>query len=205
MSDLASDDLESLETDILSRIEAAGDPAALESVRIAALGRKGAVSERMKALGSLSPDERRAVGARLNTIKERITEALEARRAALERASLSARLAAEAVDVTLPMRRGPELTGRIHPVSQVIDEIAEIFADLGFAIAEGPDIETDYYNFTALNFPEGHPARDMHDTFFLPEKEDGSRLLLRTHTSPVQIRTMEMQAPPIRVVIPGRT
>jgi phenylalanyl-tRNA synthetase alpha chain len=136
---------------------------------------------------------------------DRIGTAIAARRGVLKEAELVRRLEAERIDVTLPVRPAPLVAGRIHPVSQVIDEITAIFADLGFAVAEGPDIETDYYNFTALNFPVGHPAREMHDTFFFNPKPDGERMLLRTHTSPVQIRTMETTKPPIRVIIPGRT
>ena len=143
-------------------------------------------------------------GPAINGLKNRVTEALGARKAELKDAAITARLAAETLDVTLPVRQSPAERGRIHPISQVIDEIAAIFGDLGFAIAEGPDIETDHYNFTALNFPEGHPAREMHDTFFFQPDEKGERKLLRTHTSPVQIRTMETQKPPIRIVIPGK-
>ena len=145
------------------------------------------------------------MGPAINGLKHRVGEALGARREVLQEAALNARLEAERVDVTLPLRSAPSETGRIHPVSQVIDELTAIFADMGFSIAEGPDVETDHLNFTALNFPEDHPARDMHDTFFLHPKEDGERMLLRTHTSPVQIRTMMSQKPPIRVITPGRT
>jgi phenylalanyl-tRNA synthetase alpha chain len=196
---------DTLEKTILDDIAAAGDEAALETVRVGALGKKGSVSELLKSLGAMSPDERRTQGAAINLLKDRVTEALAARRAVLKDAGITARLAAEKVDVTLPVRPSPAASGRIHPISQVIDEITAIFADLGFAIAEGPDIETDYYNFTALNFPEGHPAREMHDTFFFNADEKGERKLLRTHTSPVQIHTMEAQQPPIRIVIPGKT
>ena len=198
-------DLKTLEATLLAEIEAAADEPAIEAVRVAALGKKGSVSERLKLLGSMSPEERQQMGPAINGLKSRITEALAARRAELRDAAITARLAAEKVDVTLPVRQSPAERGRIHPISQVIDEIAAIFGDLGFAIAEGPDIESDYYNFTALNFPEGHPAREMHDTFFFPPDESGERKLLRTHTSPVQIRTMEAQKPPIRIVIPGKT
>ncbi len=196
---------DTLEKTILDDIAAAGDEAALETVRVGALGKKGSVSELLKSLGVMSPDERRTQGAAINLLKDRVTEALATRRAVLKDAAITARLAAEKVDVTLPVRPSPAASGRIHPISQVIDEITAIFADLGFAIAEGPDIETDYYNFTALNFPEGHPAREMHDTFFFNADEKGERKLLRTHTSPVQIHTMEAQQPPIRIVIPGKT
>ena len=174
-------------------------------MRVAALGKKGSVSELLKTLGSMAPEERQVKGPAINGLKNRITDALAARKAELKDAAITARLAAEKLDVTLPVRQSPAERGRIHPISQVIDEIAAIFGDMGFAIAEGPDIETDHYNFTALNFPEGHPAREMHDTFFFQPDEDGERKLLRTHTSPVQIRTMETQKPPIRIVIPGKT
>ncbi len=199
------DTLEQLENDILTNITGAGDEAALEDVRVAALGKKGSVSEQLKGLGKMSPDERKVMGPALNGLKSRVGEAIAKRRGELRDVALAARLAEESVDVTLPVRPGPAETGRIHPISQVVDELTAIYADMGFTIAEGPDIETDYYNFTALNFPEGHPAREMHDTFFFPQKDDGSRLLLRTHTSPVQIHTMEKTPPPIRIVIPGRT
>jgi phenylalanyl-tRNA synthetase alpha chain len=205
MSEKAGADLAALERAILARVAAAPDDQALESERISALGKKGAVSELLKSLGAMSPEERQVMGPALNGLKDRIGEAIAARRAVLKEGDLARRLETERVDVTLPVRPSPLETGRIHPVSQVIDEITAIFADLGFSVAEGPDIETDYYNFTALNFPVGHPAREMHDTFFFNPKENGERMLLRTHTSPVQIRTMETTKPPIRVVIPGRT
>ena len=198
-------ELQTLETTLLAEIGAAGDEPALEAVRVAALGKKGSISERLKGLGALQPDERKAMGQAINGLKQRVQDALAERREILKAEALERELAGERVDVTLPVRPGPLAEGRIHPVSQVTDEITAIFADMGFAVAEGPDIETDYYNFTALNFPEGHPARDMHDTFFFHPREDGERMLLRTHTSPVQIRTMEVQEPPIRVIIPGRT
>ena len=200
-----TDTLQNLETTLLAEIDAAGDEAALETVRVSALGKKGSVSELLKSLGAMTPEERKDKGPAINGLKQRVTDALAARRTALRDAAIEARLAAEKLDVTLPVRQAPAERGRIHPISQVIDEIAAIFGDLGFAIAEGPDIETDYYNFTALNFPEGHPAREMHDTFFFPADADGAAKVLRTHTSPVQIRTMETQKPPIRIVIPGKT
>ncbi|MGB7432228.1 MAG: phenylalanine--tRNA ligase subunit alpha [Ahrensia sp.] len=204
MSD-AHTELETLETDLMAQIEAAGDEDAIEAIRVAAIGKKGVVSERMKTLGKMSAEERQAMGPALNGLKVRITDAITARKTALRDAAIDARLAIETVDVTLPVRPSPVETGRIHPITQVIDEITAIFGDMGFAIAEGPDVETDYYNFTALNFPEGHPAREMHDTFFFNADEHGERKVLRTHTSPVQIRTMEAQEPPIRIVIPGKT
>lgn len=197
--------LEKLEADLGAAIASAADEQAIEAVRVSALGKKGSISERLKSLGSMSPEERKVMGPAINGLKNRITEALAGRRAELREAAISERLARETVDVTLPVRSSPAERGRIHPISQVIDEMTAIFADMGFSIAEGPDIETDYYNFTALNFPEGHPAREMHDTFFFNPDENGERKLLRTHTSPVQIRTMEKQKPPIRIVIPGKT
>jgi phenylalanyl-tRNA synthetase alpha chain len=200
MSDIAK-----LEQQILADVAAATDEAALETVRIAALGRNGTITALLKTLGPMSPDERRVQGPLINGLKDKVNEALTARRGALKNTALDARLNTESVDVTLPVREPPTEQGRIHPISQVIDELTTIFADLGFKVAEGPDIETDDLNFTKLNIPEGHPAREMHDTFFFNPKEDGSRLLLRTHTSPVQIRTMMAQKPPIRVIIPGRT
>jgi len=198
-------EMETLETSLMSEIAAASDEQAIEAVRVSALGKKGSVSELLKTLGAMTPEERQAKGPVINGLKNRVTEALGARKAELRDAAITARLAAEKLDVTLPVRQSPAERGRIHPISQVIDEIAAIFGDMGFAIAEGPDIETDYYNFTALNFPEGHPAREMHDTFFLNGVDDNQPKLLRTHTSPVQIRTMEAQKPPIRIVIPGKT
>jgi phenylalanyl-tRNA synthetase alpha chain len=200
MSDLAT-----LESEILSAIAAASDEAALEAVRVGALGKKGSISALLATLGKMSPDERKTEGAAINAAKDKVNAALAARREVLKAAALDARLASETIDVTLPLRETPAEAGRIHPISQVMDELTAIFADMGFAIAEGPDIETDDYNFTKLNFPEGHPAREMHDTFFFNPKPDGSRLLLRTHTSPVQVRAMLSQQPPIRVICPGRT
>src|SRR6201996_4432432 len=198
-------DLAQLESEILAQIAAATDEAALEAVRVGALGKKGSISALLATLGKMSPDERKTQGAAINLAKDAVTQALTARRDILKSAALDARLASETIDVTLPLRETPAEQGRIHPLSEVMDELTTIFADMGFSIAEGPDIETDDYNFTKLNFPEGHPAREMHDTFFFKPKEDGSRMLLRTHTSPVQVRTMLTQKPPIRIIIPGRT
>jgi phenylalanyl-tRNA synthetase alpha chain len=194
-----------LETEILTAVAAATDEATLENVRVGALGKKGSISALLATLGKMAPDERKTKGAAINAVKDKVTEALSARRELLKSAALDARLNSETVDVTLPVRESATEQGRIHPLSQVMDELTAIFADMGFAIAEGPDIETDDNNFTKLNFPEGHPARDMHDTFFFNPKQDGSRLLLRTHTSPVQVRTMLEQKPPIRIIVPGRT
>jgi phenylalanyl-tRNA synthetase alpha chain len=200
MSDIAQ-----LEQQILTDVSGASDEAALDGVRVSALGKSGSVSALLKTLGAMTPDERKQQGPLINGLKDRVTAALAARREELKNHALDARLNSEAVDVTLPVRESPTDSGRVHPVSQVIDEITAIFADMGFAVAEGPDIETDDYNFTKLNFPPDHPAREMHDTFFFNPKPDGSRLLLRTHTSPVQVRTMLAQKPPIRVICPGRT
>ena len=198
-------DLTALQNSILAEIAAAPDEAALEAVRVSALGKKGSISERLATLGRMAPDERKSAGAAINLAKDAVTAALASRRSLLKETALDARLAAEAVDVTLPGRENGVAVGRIHPISQVIDEITAIFADMGFAVAEGPDIETDDYNFTMLNFPPGHPAREMHDTFFFAPDETGERKVLRTHTSPVQVRTMLTQKPPIRVICPGRT
>jgi len=198
-------DLGSLEAEVLAAIEAASDEAALESVRVAALGKKGSVSALLSTLGKMAPDERKVQGAAINALKEKVSEALAARKAILTEAALEARLLAETVDVTLPVRPSPIDSGRIHPITQVMDELGAIFSDMGFSIAEGPDIESDDYNFTKLNFPPDHPARDMHDTFFLMPDAKGERRVLRTHTSPVQVRTMLKEKPPIRVICPGRT
>ncbi|MGO9418009.1 phenylalanine--tRNA ligase subunit alpha [Roseiarcus sp.] len=200
MSDLAA-----LKDETLAAIDGAADEAALEAVRVAALGKKGSISALLGTLGRLSPDQRKTQGAAINALKDTVTEALATRRGVLKQAALEARLKREALDLTLPARASGVETGRIHPISQVTDEIVAIFADMGFSVAEGPDIESDDYNFTKLNFPPGHPAREMHDTFFLQPDEKGERKLLRTHTSPVQVRTMLAEKPPIRVICPGRT
>ena len=196
-------DIDQIERETLAKIAAAETIAALEDARVGALGKKGVISERMKELGKMSPDERKTAGAALNLLKDKIASAIDARKQKLEDAELDRRLATEKVDVTLPIAPLPK--GRIHPVTQAMEEIVAIFSAMGFDVAEGPDIEDDFHNFTALNFPPDHPAREMHDTFFFNEKEDGSRMLLRTHTSPVQIRTMMTRKPPIRIIIPGRT
>jgi len=176
---------------------------ALEQVRISALGKKGRVTALMKSLGGMAPEERKAAGQAMNVIKNEIAAAIEARKEDLADAELDARLMAEKVDVTLPVRE--EAAGRIHPISQTIDEVVAIFGEMGFVVAEGPDIEEDWHNFTALNIPPEHPARQEHDTFYLPNEINGHRMVLRTHTSPVQIRTMLNQKPPIRIIVPGRT
>jgi len=196
-------DHERLADEVLAEVAGAADAEALERVRVGALGRKGRVTELLKSLGGLSPEARRSAGAAVNALRDRVGEAIEARRAVLKAGELDARLAAERLDVTLPPR--PERSGRIHPVSQVMEELTAIFADMGFTVAEGPDIEDDFHNFTALNIPPEHPARQMHDTFYLEPRAGREAMLLRTHTSPVQIRTMRGAAPPHRIVIPGRT
>ncbi len=193
----------SLEQDILAQISAASDEAGVEAIRVSALGKKGSISEQMSGLGKMAPDERKAAGAALNVLKDKVSEALAARKVVLGEAALEARLLTEKVDVTLPIR--PQNSGTIHPVSQVWEEVVQIFGDLGFSVAEGPHIEDDFHNFDALNMPPDHPARQEHDTFYFNEKPDGSRMVLRTHTSPVQIRTMLSSKPPIRIIAPGRT
>src|ERR1700738_1168991 len=188
---------------IVAEIAAAPSPEALEEIRVRVLGRRGSLTLAMRELGGLEPEERRRAGAELNAAKDCITAALGEAAARLGRAALDRRLAAERADVTLPVPFAT--TGRIHPISQTIDEIVAIFGEMGFVVAEGPHIEDDFYNFTALNIPPEHPARQEHDTFYLPPRADGSRLVLRPHTSPVQIRTMLRQKPPLRIIVPGRT
>ena len=196
-------DITTIEKEAISSVEAAGDLDALEAVRVAELGKKGRVSGLMKQLGGMSVDERKEFGPKLNALKSRVDEAVKARKAALEASALEAKLATEKLDLTLPAAPGAQ-TGALHPVMQVFEEIAAIFGDMGFSVAEGPDIEDDWHNFTALNFPEGHPARETHDTFFMKAEEGDTPKVLRTHTSPVQIRTMMQQKPPIRILVPGR-
>ncbi|MGD9783598.1 MAG: phenylalanine--tRNA ligase subunit alpha [Hyphomicrobiaceae bacterium] len=196
--------LDQLQSDLLDEVAGALSLDDLDKVRVAALGKKGRVSELMQQLGRMPPDERKAFGQAVNAVKSQVQGALDNRKAVLEAAALSHRLANERADVTLPVRPGPAAEGRIHPVSQAMDELAEIFADMGFSIAEGPDIETDDNNFTKLNIPPEHPARQDHDTFYFKPNDKGERLVLRTHTSPVQIRTMLKSKPPIRIIAPGR-
>ncbi len=196
--------MDALKAKYLTGIAAAADEAALEEIRLAALGKKGEISALMATLGKMDPEARRAAGAAMNVLKDEIDAALRAKKAALADASLDARLRAEWLDVTLPGR--PRRTGTIHPVSQVMDELTAIFADMGFAVAEGPQVETDWYNFDALNIPPEHPARQEHDTFFLHRAPGDTRPphVLRTHTSPVQIRSLMEQGAPIRIIAPGR-
>ncbi|KZX89723.1 phenylalanine--tRNA ligase subunit alpha [Erythrobacter sp. HI0037] len=196
-------DLEQLKTDALTRIANAPDAAALEALRIEFLGKQGSISGLMKTLGKMSPEERQVQGPLLNGLRTQANDAIAARKEVLEDAELEARLATEGLDLSLPAPETPR--GSVHPVSQVMDELAEIFADLGFSVATGPEIEDDWHNFTALNMAETHPARAMHDTFYFPDTdEEGRRMLLRTHTSPVQIRSMMKQGAPIRIIAPGR-
>lgn len=202
--DVTTQDIESLEQELLRQVAEADNLRQLEEVRVAALGKKGRVSGLLKTLGSMSPQERQEMGPRLNGLRDCVSAAIAKRQAVLREAELDVRLARERVDVTLPVRPDPLMEGRIHPVSQVMEETLAIFADMGFWVAEGPDIETDEYNFTALNIPEEHPARQMHDTFYLHGQKGGERLLLRTHTSPVQIRAMLEERPPLRIIAPGR-
>ncbi len=192
---------------LLDQIAAAGSLQKLESLRVAALGKSGSVTALLKSLGAMDPETRAAEAPKIHALRERVSTALAERKAALEDAELDRKLATEKVDLSLPVETGPR--GTVHPVSQVMDELAEIFADLGFSVAEGPEIESQWYNFTALNMPENHPARAMQDTFYLEPRpnetggEDEPRVL-RTHTSPVQIRTMESNPPPLRIIAPGR-
>ena len=192
-----------LKAELVAAIAATETLEQLEAVRLNALGKKGLISKQLKALGGLAPDERRQAGQALNVVKEEIGVALAERQAVLKRAELADKLASETIDVSLPARATAD--GRTHPLSRTIEEISAIFSDMGFSIAEGPDIETDFYNFTALNIPPEHPARQEHDTFYLNRDETGTRPVLRTHTSPVQIRTMLNTPPPIRIIVPGRT
>ncbi|WP_347304505.1 phenylalanine--tRNA ligase subunit alpha [Croceibacterium sp. TMG7-5b_MA50] len=206
-----------MSVDARTRIADAADLNALEAVRVALLGKQGSISALMKTLGAMAPEERQARAPAIQALRQEAADAIAARKAALEGAALEAQLAAEALDLTLPAPETPR--GTVHPVSQVMDELAEIFADLGFAVATGPEIEDDWYNFTALNMPESHPARAMHDTFYFPDGapkggrtassseavgQQQGRMLLRTHTSPVQVRTMLAEGAPLRIIAPGR-
>jgi len=196
-------DTDTLKADLLAQVEAANSLQALEDVRVAALGKKGAITAQMKNLGGLDPEQRKAAGQALNAIKDAVAAAIDAKKTAMTDAELNAKLLAEKIDVTLPTR--PEREGFIHPISQTIEEVVAILGEMGFAVAEGPEIEDDWYNFTALNIPEDHPARQEHDTFYLPGVGEKGRKVLRTHTSPVQIRTMMNSEPPLRIIAPGRT
>ncbi|VVT04588.1 phenylalanine--tRNA ligase subunit alpha [Erythrobacter sp. EC-HK427] len=192
-------------SDTLARLDAAASAGDVEAIRVEALGKAGWISALMKTLGKMTPEERQSEGPRIQGIRARVADAIEAKKTALEAAELEARLATETLDLTLPAPSVPK--GSVHPVSQVMDELSEIFADLGFSVATGPEIEDDWYNFTALNMPESHPARAMHDTFYFGDNHrapNGGKMLLRTHTSPVQIRTMIAEGAPLRIIAPGR-
>ncbi|AGH98987.1 phenylalanine--tRNA ligase subunit alpha [Micavibrio aeruginosavorus] len=206
MTDMTSN-IATLKTELTQMVEQATDLAALDAARVAALGKNGRITALMKNLGTMTPDERKETGAALNVLKDEIADLIARQDAALKKQAMDQKLAAETIDITLSPR--PERKGHIHPISQTMDEIAAIFADMGFVINEGPDIEDDFHNFTALNFPPGHPAREMHDTFYLPDDPDAAgeaaKKLLRTHTSTVQVRTMMKQKPPIRMIVMGRT
>ena len=196
--------MDDLRDKYLSAIARAADEAVLEDLRVQAVGKKGEISLKMRELGVMSPEERQTAGPRLNALKDEITSALAARKAALADAALDERLRTEWLDVTLPGR--PRREGTIHPISQVMEEITAIFADMGFSVAEGPQIESDWYNFDALNIPPEHPTRTEMDTFYMARAEGDNRPphVLRTHTSPVQIRAMQHQGAPLRVIAPGR-
>ena len=196
-------DYDKLKNEVLIKIKEANSLDDLENLRVQVLGKKGSITSLMKQLGSLEPDKRREVGQILNSIQKNIIESIDNKKSSLEETYLNEKLKNESLDITLPTR--PENVGRIHPLSKTMDEVISIFAQMGFTVAEGPDIESDFYNFTALNIPQEHPARQEHDTFYFNEDENGERKVLRTHTSPVQIRTMEKLKPPLRVIVPGRT
>ena len=190
-------DLEQLKDDGLKAVEQAGDLKQLDEVRVRFLGKKGAITDLMKGLGKLSPEERPKAGQAINEVKQAIQQAIEGRKEALETEALNAKLASEAVDVTLPGRG--QRPGGLHPITRTLERIEELFGQLGFEVAEGPEIEDDFHNFEALNIPESHPARAMHDTFYFD-----AHTVLRTHTSPVQVRVMEHRQPPLRILAPGR-
>ena len=192
-----------LKNEILQKINNSSDLNDLDDVRIQFLGKKGSLTSLMKQLGSFEPEKRKEIGQKLNAIQKEVLEAIENKKLVLRKDHLNQKLENESVDITLPTR--PENEGRIHPLSKTMDEVISIFAQMGFTVADGPDIESDYYNFTALNIPQEHPARQEHDTFYFNVDENGDRKVLRTHTSPVQIRTMEKFKPPLRVIVPGRT
>ena len=195
-------DINAVKEKYATQIEAARELRALDDIRVAALGKKGEIGKMMQGLGKMSIDEKKVMGPALNGLKKDIAAMVEAKKEALENAALDAALASETMDMSLPVGVP---AGTLHPVQQVMEEMAVIFSDMGFSVAEGPDIEDDFHNFTALNFPPGHPARDMHDTFFMTPDSEGIQKVLRTHTSPVQIRTMINEKPPIRIIAPGRT
>ena len=202
------EDLESLKTQILNSIKLADDMKTLEDIRVSSMGKKGTVTEQMKSLGTLPLEQKIEMGKKLNIIKAEIEQALTEKKTVLETKELNEKLQKETIDITLPIR--PENQGRIHPVSKIYEEVVAIFGQMGFEVAEGPDIEDQFHNFNALNMPANHPARQMQDTFYLPNTNDGNfdmdnSYVIRTHTSGIQIRTMENKKPPIRIIAPGRT
>ncbi len=200
------ENIDNLKTDTLAAIAKAADLKALDEIRVSVLGKKGAVTELMKSLATMSVEEKKEMGKNLNILKSEIEKALEARRDELAKAELNAKLAGETIDVTLPIR--PEHQGRIHPVSKIYEEVVAIFGQMGFDVVDGPDIEDQFHNFNALNTPANHPARQMQDTFYIPNPESTNfddSYVVRTQTSAVQIRTMEKRRPPIRIIAPGRT
>jgi phenylalanyl-tRNA synthetase alpha chain len=191
------------DTDIIDQIRSAADLGALDQLRVSVLGKSGSITQRLKSLGGMDPDTRAAEAPKIHALREQVTSAIADRKSALEAAELDRKLATETIDLSLPAHETPR--GTVHPVSQVMDELAEIFADLGFAVAEGPEIEDQWHNFTALNMPEFHPARAMQDTFYLERHEGETEAkVLRTHTSPVQIRAMQAKGAPLYVIAPGR-
>ncbi len=200
-------DIQNLKTEISNEITATSDLKALDDVRVTVLGKKGRITAIMKTLGKMTPEERKTKGQILNVLKDDIAELIKSQETLLKKQEMDARLASETIDITLSAR--PQEKGYIHPISQTIEELTAIFADMGFSVAEGPDIEDDFFNFTALNFPVGHPAREMQDTFFLPDDEQAQgehiKKLLRTHTSSVQIRHMQNNQPPHKIICFGRT
>jgi len=206
MTDM-NQNITALKDELTGMVEAANDLESLEAARITALGKKGKITDLMKTLGKMDPEERKSTGAALNALKDDIADLIARQEQALKRQDMEQRLATERADVTLPVR--DEKQGAIHPISQTMEELVSIFGAMGFQVAEGPDIEDDWHNFTALNFPPGHPAREMHDTFYLPDDPDeqgeAAKKLLRTHTSPVQIRYMNSKKPPYKMVCFGRT
>lgn len=199
--------IENLKTELTQMVEAANDLNTLEEARVSALGKKGKITGLMKTLGSMTPEERKETGQALNVLKTEIAGLIDQQKSALKKQEMDRRLSEEKIDITLPPR--PEAKGTIHPVNQTMDELITIFGDMGFEVVEGPEIEDEYYDFTALNFPIGHPAREEHDTFYLPKDEskegEHANKLLRTHTSAIQIHTLTKQKPPLRVMYMGKT
>ena len=200
------ENLSSIEKIILQNIETADSEELVEEIRIKELGKKGRITKLLGELGNLDPEKRKELGPKLNNLKNIIFKTIQDKKNFFAEERLTKKLLEEKIDITLPVKSSPNVIGKIHPVSQVLDEITEIFGSLGYEITDGPDIETEFYNFNALNIPESHPARQMHDTFYLDEfNDDQGQSVLRTHTSPVQVRTMEKGKPPFRFISPGRT